>query len=254
MASGSTPLRQVDISRQLNIAPATLNRIIATLSERGYVIRTKDKLCVRNFHLARHVPMSETYLVVLRELMDRLTREHQVSVEAVVVSGFDLLWHARTELPGAAVAIRATAGFRHTLYELDAMSRLYLSRIGWEEVRYRFHAGGFFSTGLDMKPMTEAQAKKIIGQDRGTDFDYDFDGNHVGVRRFATIVEDEAGNFLHLLSLAEAALPVRNKSEKIRSCQLILNDARAVLQAQIKADAAQKSGDKKHELGPPQIR
>lgn len=254
MSVGSEPVRQVDMARQLDIAPATLNRIIKTLSERGYVLRTRDKLCVRNFHLARNVPMSEKYLIVLRDLMDAITEKHGVSVEAVVVSGFDLLWHARTELPDAGVAIRAVAGFRHTLYELDAMSRLYLSRIGWDEVNYRFHTGGFFATGLEMKSMTPAEARQVIEQDRGSNFDFDFDGNHVGVRRFATIIEDEAGNFLHLLSLAEAAVPVRDKAAKIESSRDILSHARAVLQAQISEEAMNNHGDKKHELGPPHIR
>lgn len=253
MSAGAEPVRQVDMARQLEIAPATLSRIIKTLSERGYVLRTRDKLCVRNFHLARNVPMSERYLVVLRDLMNDITQRHRMSVEAVVVSGFDLLWHARTELPNATVKIQAMAGYRRSLYELDAMSRLYLSRIGWDDVRYRFNAGGFFATGLDMKAVSEAQARRVIDKDRESNFDYDFDGNHVGVRRFATIVEDEAGNFLHLLSLAEAALPVRDKAEKIESCRAILTQARAVLQAQTRAEAASSRSEKKHELHPARI-
>ena len=124
---------------------------------------------MRNFHLARNVPMSERYLIVLRDLMNEITRQHRVSVEAVVVSGFDLLWHARTELPDASVAIRAVAGFRRSLYELDAMSRLYLSRVGWDEVRYRFFIGGFFATGLDMKPMSAEQATPRHRQGPGLD-------------------------------------------------------------------------------------
>ena len=62
------------------------------------------------------------------------------------------------------------------------------------------------------------------------------------MRRFTTIVEDEAGNFLHLLCLAEAAVPVRDRAKKIKASRAILNEARAVLQAQIKQEAIEVRG------------
>lgn len=253
MSAGPEPVKQVNIARDLGISPATLNRIVKTLSERGYLFRTSEKYCVRNFRLIRNVPMSESYLSVLNDLMNEITQAHRVSVEAVVVSGYDLLWHSRTELPDATVAIRAGTGFRRNLYELDALSRLYLSRIGWDEISYKFFSGGFFKTGLEMKSLPPSEARRIIERDSANIFDHDFDGNHVGVRRFATIIEDEDGNFLHLLSLAEAAVPVRDKEHRIEECRQILRQARAKLQAQIRVEAAENGSPKKHELTRPQI-
>ena len=253
MASGPEPVKQVDISRNLGISPATVNRIVKTLSERGYLFRTSEKYCVRNFRLIRNVPMSENYLSVLSDLMNDITATHRVSVEAVVVSGFDLLWHSRTQLPDASVAIRAATGFRRSLYELDAMSRLYLSRIGWDEVSYKFFPGGFFKTGLEMKSLAPSEARRIIEKVATETFDMDFEGNHVGVRRFATIIEDDAGNFLHLLSIAQAAVPVRDKDAHIANARAVLSSAREKLEAQIKAEATETGGNKKHELSPAHI-
>jgi DNA-binding IclR family transcriptional regulator len=245
MAAGPEPVKQIDISRDLGISAATVNRIVKTLSERGYLFRTSEKYCVPNFRLIRNVPMSEMYLSVLSDLMNEITAEHRVSVEAVVVTGFDLLWHSRTQLPDATVAIRAATGFRRSLYELDAMSRLYLSRVGWEQVSYRFFTGGFFQTGLEMKGLAPLEARRIIEADREATFDHDFDGNHVGVRRFATIIEDPKGKFLHLLSLAEAAVPVRDKDAHIANAREILNKARAKLQAQMSVEVVGGDSAKK---------
>ncbi|MEP0503136.1 MAG: helix-turn-helix domain-containing protein [Paracoccaceae bacterium] len=241
MAAGSEPVKQVQISRDLGIPAATVNRIVRTLAERGYLFQTSEKYCIPNFRLMRNVPMSEDYLSVLSDLMNDITATQKMSVEAVVVTGFDLLWHSRTELPDASVAIRAARGFRRSLYELDAMSRLYLSRLGWDEVSYRFFTGGFFKTGLEMKGLAPSEARRIVENVKDETFDMDFDGNHVGVRRFATIVEDDEGNFLHLLSIAEAAVPVRDKDEHIANARDVLNNARETLSAKVSAEASRRS-------------
>ncbi len=242
MASGSDPVKQVDISRDLGIPAATVNRIVRSLAERGYLFHTSEKYCIPNFRLIRNVPMSESYLSILSELMADITARHSVSVEAVVVTGFDLLWHSRTQLPDASVAIRAARGFRRSLYELDAMSRLYLSRLGWDEVSYKYFTGGFFKTGLEMKGLAPSEARRIIEDVADQTFDMDFEGNHVGVRRFATIIEDGDGTFLHLLSIAEAAVPVRDKDHHVANARRILDDARATLNAQIKTEAKGRDG------------
>lgn len=253
MAAGPTPVKQVDIAKALDISPSTLNRIINTLSERGYLLRTSEKYCVRNFRLMRNVPMSENYLSVLDGLMNDITKKHKVAVEAVVVSGFDLLWHSSTELPDANVTIRAAMGFRRNLYELDALARLYLSRVGWDEISYKFYSGGFFKTGVNMESISAESAKQIIESVQHSNFSYDMDGNHVGVRRFATIIEDEQSNFLHLLSLAEAAVPVPDRQIKLDKSRKILSEAKDLLQAQIRKEATSDNNPLKHEISPPHI-
>lgn len=66
--------------------------------------------------------------------------------------------------------------FASLFYELDVLSRLYLSRLDWEDVQARF----FF---------------RRVAPNRMR--------NHVGIRRCANVVEDPNGKFLHLLALAE---------------------------------------------------
>ncbi|MEN8748526.1 helix-turn-helix domain-containing protein [Marivita sp.] len=242
MAAGSKPVKQVDISRELGLAPATVNRIVKTLSDRGYLLRTSQKYCICNFRLTRNVPMSEEYLSILNSLMNDITDERQVSMEAVVATGFDFIWHSRTELPNATVAIRATTGFRRSIFELDAMSRLYLSRFDWEDVSYKFFPGGFFTSGVEMRTLKPEEARELIEGAAKGHFQCDFDGNHVGVRRFATIIEDIDGQPLHLLSMAEAATPVRDRKAHISEARRILGNARIVLQQQILKEVDTESG------------
>jgi len=210
MAAGPGPVKQVDIARACNLPPSTLNRIVKSLSDWGYLFRTSEKYCVRNFRLDRNVPMSETYLAKLDSRMRDLSTRFGVSAEVIVVAGHELLWHSKTEHPDPDVVIRANVGFRRSLYELDILSQLYLSRIDWEDIEATFYVDGFFATirqpGQATRWLNETSVKEQLDRLRGEVFAADLEGNHMGIRRFATVIEDPDGKFLHLLTLAE---PVR---------------------------------------------
>ena len=229
MAAGDAPAKQVDIARDLGISPATLNRIMKVLYDRGYVFRTSERFVVPNFRLSKNVPMSETYLEVLDEIMEEITAHHRVYSEAVVVTGQDLYWHSRTDLYPPPVAIRAKAGFRRPLYELDAMSRLYLARLGREQVEYQFNLATFHDNSPELRPYTAERARALIEATTGKDFDFDFEGNRVGLRRFALMIDDLDGNFLHFLTMAEAATLEPEPEVRIASCRRVLEGARARL-------------------------
>ncbi|RYH06202.1 winged helix-turn-helix transcriptional regulator [Tropicimonas sp. IMCC6043] len=231
MAAGDAPVKQVDIARDLDISPATLNRIMKVLYDRGYVFRTSQRFVVPNFRLIKNVPMSEVYLEALDEIMEEITAQHGVYSEAVVVTGQDLYWHSRTDLDPPPVAIRAKAGFRRPLYELDAMSRLYMARLGWDWIEYQFNIATFHDNSPALRPHAPERARALIEATMGKDFDYDLEGNRVGLRRFALVVEDLDGNFLHFLTLAEAATPMADQEARIASYRHVLEGARARLTA-----------------------
>lgn len=227
--AGQQPVKQVDLARDLDISPATLNRIIKVLSDRGFLFRTSERFIVPNFRLTRNVPMSADYLEVLNEVMAEITQAQQLFCEAVVVTGQDLFWHSRTELPGSDLPIRAKAGFRRPLYELDAMSRLYMARLDWDYIDYQFNIRSFHDNTPALAPYTAREAREIFEAHDGHDFAFDFEGNRVGLRRFALVVEDLDGNFLHFLTLAEAATPVEDREGRIESYRRILEGARGRL-------------------------
>ena len=248
MIAGNEPVKQIQIAKDLNLSPATVSRIIRTLADEGYVLLTSEKYCVRNFRLSRNVPMSELYLSVLNQLMQDLSNRHAVSVEAVVVSGFELFWHSCTEFPDASIAIKAKPGFRRTLTELDPLARLYLSRLSWQEISSALLPGGFFKNDITRELIAASEAERIIAEARDRIVDFDFDGNHLGVRRFATIVDDDDGRFMHLLSIAEPATPVPDREQHISAFSQILIEARATLKAQISNETANLGGANIHNL------
>lgn len=230
MAAGPGPIKQVDIARDCGLPPSTLNRIIKSLSDWGYLFRTSEKYCVRNFRLERNVPLSDRYLATLDKTMRSLSEIYGVSAEVVVVAGHELLWHSKTDYPDPDVIIRASVGFRRSLYELDALSRLYLSRIDWPELESLFYADGFFSTlrqsGQVNAPLSVGAVKEQLDAIRGDVFAADIDGNHVGIRRFVTVVEGADGKFLHLLALAE---PADRSGDHVETYKKALLKARAEL-------------------------
>ena len=208
MAAGPGSIKQVDIAKDCGMSPATVNRVIRSLSDWGYLFRTSEKYVVRNFRLDRNVPMSEVYLAKLDDAMRGLSDELNVSAEVVVVAGHELLWHSKTDFPDPNVVIRANVGFRRSLYELDVLSQLYLSRLDWAEIEARFFTDGFYETSRargTIAPLAVEDVESILDQRRKETFVADLKGNHVGIRRFATVIQDPNGKFLHLLALAEPA-------------------------------------------------
>ena len=256
MAAGPGPIKQVDIARDCGLSPATLNRIVKTLSDWGYLFRTSEKYCVRNFRLERNVPMSESYLAKLDDTMRELSEHFGISAEVVVVAGHELLWHSKTEYPDSNVLIRANVGFRRSLYELDALSQLYLSRLSWESLQTRFYSDGFFATVRDADQPTRwlslDAVKSRIDSMRDQLFAADLEGNHMGIRRFATVVEDPDGKFLHLLTLAEPVAELVDEKEHVQRYRDSLIEARNHLAELVVTETAAYRPRPKHHVLPPQ--
>ena len=203
MSAGPGPVKQVEIAQACGLSPATLNRIVQELSEWGYLFRTSERYCVRNFRLNRNVPVSSEYLKDLEGTVADLTAQTGAAGEVVVVAGHELLWHIRSDHPNPAVSIRAHAGFRRSLYELDALSRKYLSCLPPTDLTSQFYTRGFYRTGPQTEWIPEMTALGIVRGDRDQTVIADEEPNHVGIQRYATVVRSSDGAFLHLLSVAD---------------------------------------------------
>lgn len=237
MSAGQRPVKQIQIARDLQLSPATVSRIVRALADEGYLLITPERYCVRNFRLSRNVPMSESYQSLLNRLMQDISTHLAASVETVVVTGFELFWHNCTEFPDASIAIKAKPGFRRTLAELDPLARLYLSRTPWESINEALRPSGFFRNDLNRNPIDATDARELIEGASSKIVDFDFEGNHLGVRRFATLVDDEEGRFMHLLSIAEPATPVIDHKAHVDIRSKLLIDARETLKGHIKLES-----------------
>jgi len=254
MAAGPGPVKQVDIARDCGLSPSTLNRIVRSLSDWGYLFRTSEKYCVRNFRLERNVPMSEAYLAKLDNIMRGLSKRLGVSAEVVVVAGHELLWHSNTDHPNPDVIIRANVGFRRSLYEFDVLAQLYLSRLDWDSVQAQFYMDGFFETlrqtGQDTHWLSAKSIKKHLAAMRTEVFAADLEGNHMGIRRFATVIDDPSGKFLHLLTIAEPADAVADEQALVKRYGDALLQAREELVELVLIESTANRPRPKHHVKP----
>ena len=206
-AGRETPVATLaEISADLKIAPATLGRIIRTLAQAGYISYTGRKGYVANFRVSRYLPMPSVYLQHLNRVVQELTDHTRQSAEVITHEAGDLYWYSKKEHPSLQVVIRAQPGFRRTIKELDAPSRLVLAAMDKEERCARYDTSSFYMTGALKKPVSAEEFEAVIATTDPRKVEYDLYGNEFGIRRFAKLISDRNGKPLHLLCIAEAAL------------------------------------------------
>jgi DNA-binding IclR family transcriptional regulator len=215
----------VSISRKCDIPVATASRIVNTLEKEGYLRRLKDKSFVRNFYLQKKMSLSEGYLSLLEHVLESISDQSEQSCEAIFIENSQLYWLSKKESKNVAFRLKAHAGFRRPLYELDSPSRLSLAAMGWEKVRKEFDVTAFFEAGTQRNSVSKEDLKKQLQSTSLTDVLYDIEGNVRGIRRFSKAIYDKQGQFIHLLCIAEAAISVRDINAHIDKNKKIINQA-----------------------------
>jgi DNA-binding IclR family transcriptional regulator len=213
---------QAQIAEACGISGATLHRIIKTLEDSGYIFRDGSRRYRCNVVFRRLIGVPAEYFDALARAISAIASETAQSAEAIVVRGNEFEWYHKEEHPEVSVQIRARTGFRRGMYELDSLSRLYLSEIGWPEVERRFDTEAFYRPGARHEPVSSAEARRIIAAADPYGIAYDIVGNGRGVRRFATGVRGPRGELVHILSIAEAAYPISDESRHIERTTAIL--------------------------------
>jgi DNA-binding IclR family transcriptional regulator len=220
---------QAQVAEACGISGATLHRIIKTLDDSGYIVRDGARRYRCNVVLRKLLGVPAGYFDVLARAISAIVSETAQSAEAIIVRGNEFEWYHKEEHPEVQVQIRARTGFRRGMYELDSLSRLYLSGIGWPEVERRFDAEAFHRPGARHEPVSARDARRIIEAADPHGIEYDIVGNGRGVRRFATGVRGPQGELVHILSIAEAAYPVSDEGRHVERITAILRRRREEL-------------------------
>lgn len=210
-AKGEISLKQIaDITE---ISQATLLRILNTLLDYGYISKSSEKKYIANFKLTKAETIPDSLDDALNETLERLVKKTGQSAEIITVKGDKLFWHNKKAAADMQIKISAETGFKRSIYELDAPSRLYLKSLGKKQAEERLLINNFYD--IDYKKCSWNKARSIWSAENIDKVTYDKHGNSNGVRRYAALVSDEIGDFLFILSVAEAAVPRNNTSEHI---------------------------------------
>ncbi len=227
---GAVSLKQ--LADATEISQATLLRILNTLVGYGYISKSSDKKYIANFKLSKS-DMIPAYLdAAINKSLERLIEKTGQAVEIITIKNDNLFWYNKREAANMQIKINAKTGFRRSIYELDAPSRLYLKSLGAEQVCKRFSSDAFYD--IDYKKCSWKQAVAIWNREDIAKVTYDEHGNSNGIRRYAALVTDRAGDFLFILSLAEAAVPHNNTAEHINKIIAAIEAEQKILKGAVR--------------------
>ncbi len=232
-ASAERGVTPAEICDRCKLASSTVYRILGDLELAGYAYKSSSKQYFPNFTFERQIALDFASPEIIRQTCVSVCTSLQTASEIVLRRGQNLLWHHKEEHPLQPIRLRAHAGFIRSTYELDSISRLALSHLPPETIEVRWDLSAFFETGVAGEKVDWATARaRIDGVDpRG--MEYDMQGNAKGIRRFCVAVAAPSGELISLLTVAEAATPVRNVDAHIEHVRHVLMNARERIYAEL---------------------
>ncbi|MEV8467616.1 helix-turn-helix domain-containing protein [Fluviibacterium sp. DFM31] len=204
-----------EVVERSGLPASTGYRILTELQDLGLVHRSASRKLMANFSFQRRLHCPGLDAEVLAEacavLSDRLT----AAAEVVVLSGHNMLWHIVQQHPDQAIRLRAFSGFMRGAYELDSISRMALAHRPIDRLEKSWDTGAFYSTGVDRQQLDWDAARAMIEAVDPSDMQYDMMGNAKGIRRYCVAIHGPDGGMICLLTVAEAATPVRDEAQHV---------------------------------------
>jgi DNA-binding IclR family transcriptional regulator len=227
---GATP---AEICAECGLARSTVYRLLAELEAAGYVYRAAGKQYFPNFTFARQFDLHSSSPEIIRETCASVCALLETASEIILRQGQNLLWHHKEEHPLQPIRLRAHAGYIRGANELDSISRMALAYIPLAEIEARWDIAGFFETGVAGEKLSWQVAKSKITAVDPAGMEYDLQGNAKGIRRFCVAVAAPSGELTCLLTVAEAAIPVRDVEAHIENVRRVLMTARDRIYAEL---------------------
>lgn len=212
-----------------SLPASTVYRLLMELEEAGLVYRTADRRMHANFTFERRLSFDTISPPRIAEACSNLCTSLQSASEIIVRRGHNLIWHIVQEHPAQAIRLRAHTGYAREPYELDSISRLALAHVPLEQIERIWDRTAFFDVGVDHTPVSWDEARAKIAATDPNDMQYDLQGNAKGIRRFCIAIRD--GERLGcLLTIAEAATPLRDTAQHIEKMRQMLSRQRDAIE------------------------
>lgn len=219
-----------EIVERVGLPSSTVYRLLSEMEQTGYVYTTADGRLLPNFSFERRIGIGQISPIQLREACASISAQLQCASEIILLRGHSLLWHVTDEHPMQPIKLRAHPGFVRATYELDSISRLALAHCRLQDIESAWDLSGFHEVGVQGRRLEWAEAReRILGTDP-LSMQYDMQGNAKGIRRFAIAIGSSSGELIALLTVAEAAIPVRDEPSHVARIREALESSRMKLE------------------------
>ncbi len=230
-----------EVVEKSGLPVSTGYRILTELQDLGLVHRLGKRKLAPNFSFARRISQPGVDPDMLANACTTMSEQLTTASEIVLLREQSMLWHLVHQHDAQAIRLRAHSGYTRDAYELDSIGRMALAHTSLAQIEQAWDTSAFYSTGLDRVSMQWADVRALIESIDPADMQYDMMGNAKGIRRFCVAVRDTLGRMACLLTVAEAAIPVRNEQAHIEMIRQLLVEQRARIESGVgEAEAPQR--------------
>ncbi|OED36096.1 hypothetical protein AB833_28575 [Chromatiales bacterium (ex Bugula neritina AB1)] len=219
-----------EIVERVGLPVSTVYRLLTEMEQAGYIYATPEGRLLPNFTFERRIGAGNITPVQLRQACAIVSAELESTSEIILRRGHSLLWHITNEHALQRVKLRAHPGYVRATYELDSISRLALAHCNIDDIENSWDLSSFYEVGVQGNRLSWSDAReRILATDKHA-MQYDMLGNAKGIRRFSVAVTTSSSEFVCLLTVAEAATPVRDEEAHIARIRTTLESARLTLE------------------------
>lgn len=220
---------KAEVVRRAELPPSTVYRLLTAMEDAGYIYRTPEGGLLPNFSFERRIDSRSISLEKLDAATAMVSARLQTASEIILPRGHNLLWHFTDEHTLQEIRLRAHPGYVRATYELDSISRLALAHHDIADIEQSWDLTSFFDVGVERKRVNWADARERIRATDKSAMQFDMLGNAKGVRRYCVAITDRDGDFVCLLTAAEAATPVRDEDAHVARIRDVLTNVKSFL-------------------------
>lgn len=223
-------LTMAELIGRSGLASSTAYRMVGELEDAGFIYRAPDRRLHPNFSFERRIAAGRISPEQLWDACAEISSTLKTASEVILLRGQNLLWHITDEHPQQPIRLRAHPGYIRGTYELDSISRLALAHLPIESIASSWDKSAFFDVGVAARKLTWDEARQRLNAVGVEGMQYDILGNAKGVRRFCVAVSDDEKRLVCLLTVAEAAVPLRDEAAHVARIEDLLMRTRQQLE------------------------
>lgn len=216
---------------QTGLASSTVYRLVQELEALGYIRKSDDRRLFPKFHFEQGMSFGGVDIGRLSDACQLVCVALVAASEFIAMRRETLFWHVAEGHPNQSIRLRAGVGFVRGMYELDCITRMALAHLPLSEVETSWDIAGFYEVGVSGRKVSWDEAREQILAVDTAEMQFDLMGNAKGVRRFCVAIHGDKGEFVGLMTAAEAATPVRDVDAHVAQVRAVLLEAKAAVES-----------------------